>query len=141
MITFVCGELCSGKTIYSQSLANLTNGVYIEVGDVVRELKQTNDRKVLQDSKTLSKAIIANLQLFISKQLPKDCIISGVRQKEILKAFPDATLMWIECPRKERKTRYTKRARQGDTMSFREAEKGDKKLGILKVKKYILKHK
>lgn len=140
MITFVCGELCSGKTVYSKALADLTNGVYIEVGDIVRELKQSTDRKVLQNSKKLSAAIIAQLQTEILKHIgTTDIIVSGVRQKSILKAFTGATLMWIDCPKSERQARYLRRARQGDKMSFDEAEEGDIKLGILKVKKYIFK--
>ena len=69
----------------------------------------------------------------------KSYVVSGVRQKEILKHFPEATLLWIECPKKERKTRYKQRARQGDQISFKEAEEGDIALGILEVKQYILK--
>ena len=69
----------------------------------------------------------------------KQYVISGVRQKEILKRFPEATILWIECPKKERKKRYSQRARVGDSLSFKEAEQGDVDLGILEVKKYILK--
>ena len=71
----------------------------------------------------------------------KQYIVSGVRQKEILKHFPEATLLWIECPKKERKKRYKERARQGDVIEFKEAEQGDIELGILEVKKYILNDK
>ncbi len=141
MITFVCGQLCSGKTVYSKAFAELTKGVYIEVGDIVREIKQSDDRKTLQDSKKLSSAIVSKLQEMMWKELPKDMVVSGVRQKSILKAFPYSTLVWIDCPKTDRRIRYQARARKGDTMSFKEAEKGDIELGILKVKKYILKNK
>jgi len=139
MITFVCGELCSGKTVYSKALASLTDSVYIEIGDIVREIKNSTDRKVLQDSKNLASAIIIGLSSLIAKNAPKRCIVSGARQKAILKAFPSSTVLWIHCPREERKSRYNQRAREGDLISFEEAEKGDKKLGIDKVKEYILK--
>lgn len=141
MITFVCGELCSGKTVYSKAFAELTKGVYIEVGDIVREIKQTEDRKTLQDSKKLSSAIVIKLQESLSLGKSVDFVVSGVRQKSILKAFPQSTLVWIDCPKKERKKRYEARARTGDTISFQEAEQGDIELGIKKVKKYILKNK
>lgn len=137
MITFVCGELCSGKTVYSKALATLTDSVYIEVGDIVREIKQSKDRKVLQDSKNLAAAITMQLSVLIAKHAPKRCIISGARQKAILKAFPSSTVLWIHCPKSERKVRYNQRSREGDFVSFEEAERGDKKLGIDKVKKYI----
>jgi len=139
MITFVCGQLCSGKTHYSKALAALVDGIYIEVGDIVREIKKTSDRKELQDSKELHEIIVEQL----IRKMPlcdiKQYIVSGVRQKEILKHFPDATMIWIECPKKERKTRYMERSRQGDVAPFKEAEQGDVNLGILEVKKYILK--
>ena len=139
MITFVCGQLCSGKTHYSKALAALVDGVFIEVGDIVREIKNTSDRKELQNTKELSEAIVEQLIRKMTACDTKQYIVSGVRQKEILKHFPDATMIWIECPKKERKQRYSERARQGDHMSFKEAEQGDINLGILEVKHYILK--
>ena len=139
MITFVCGQLCSGKTHYSKALAALVDGAFIEVGDIVREIKQTSDRKQLQDTKelwiTITEELIKKMPLSDEKQY----VISGVRQKEILKQFPEATILWIECPKKERKKRYKQRSREGDVVSFKEAEQGDIELGILEVNKYILK--
>ena len=140
-MTFVCGELCSGKTFYSKALVELDNSVYIEVGDIVRSIKQSQDRKVLQDSKKLTAAIIMAISSRIARNPQKNYVISGVRQKAILKAFPHATMIWINCPKQDRKSRYNMRARKGDTMTFEEAEKGDKKLGIDKVKQHILEKK
>ena len=141
MITFVCGQLCSGKTHYSKALAALVDGVFLEVGDIVREIKNTTDRKELQNSKDLHEAIVEQL----IRQMPlsdvKQYVVSGVRQKEILKYFPDATLLWIECPRKERKKRYKERDRQGDGIAFKAAEQGDINLGINEVKQYIFNSK
>jgi len=139
MITFVCGQLCSGKTHYSKALAALVDGVFIEVGDIVREIKQTSDRKQLQDSKHLYEQIAENLIRKMPLSDVKQYVVSGVRQKEILKHFSDATLLWIECPKKERKKRYKERARQGDVVTFKEADQGDVNLGILEVKNYIFK--
>jgi cytidylate kinase len=139
MITFVCGQLCSGKTHYSKALAALVDGVFIEVGDIVREIKQTDDRKQLQDSKHLHEQIVENLIRKMPLSDVKQYVVSGVRQKEILKHFSDATLLWIECPKKERKKRYKERARQGDVVAFKEANQGDVNLGILEVKNYIFK--
>lgn len=138
MITFVCGQLCSGKTHYSKALAALVDGVFIEVGDIVREIKKTTDRKILQDSKELHEAIVEDLIRRMPLYNTKQYVVSGVRQKEILKYFPEATVLWIDCPKKERKKRYAERAREGDLVPFKEAEQGDINLGILEVKKYIL---
>jgi hypothetical protein len=138
MISFVCGQLCSGKTLYSEALRAASvdkTSVYIEVGDIVRGLKNSRDRKVLQNSKDLSDYIVDTLKN--DKQRFKEIVVSGVRQKEILEAFPEATLLWIECPREVRKQRYLNRKREGDTQTFEEAEQGDIELGILEVKQYI----
>lgn len=139
MITFICGQLCSGKTHYSKALAALVDGIFIEVGDIVREIKNTKDRKELQNTKELHETIAEELIKKMPLSDVKQYVISGVRQKEILKFFPEATLLWIECPKKERKKRYKQRAREGDMMSFKKAEQGDVDLGILDVKQYILK--
>lgn len=137
MISFVCGQLCSGKTLYSKALAQICDGVYIEVGDVVRQLKQTEDRRLLQNSSSLASQIVDYLKSQSLLMSNRDLVISGVRQKEIIESFPDSTLLWVECPKEERKRRYQKRAREGDTQDFEEAEQGDIKLGILEVKQYI----
>jgi cytidylate kinase len=137
MISFVCGQLCSGKTLYSKALSSLTNGIYIEVGDIVRTIKNTSDRKDLQDSKNLNQKIVEILKDKITSN-NTDYIISGVRQKEILESFPETTMLWIECPLTERKQRYNNRMREGDNQTFEEAEMGDINLGILQVKQYIL---
>lgn len=138
MISFVCGQLCSGKTLYSRALAQICDGIYIEVGDVVRHLKNTKDRKLLQDSKDLSGQIIDYLNVQSLLTSGKDLVVSGVRQKEILEAFPDSTLLWVECPKNERERRYANRAREGDSQTFEEAEQGDINLGIIEIKNYIL---
>ena len=138
MISFVCGQLCSGKTLYSKALAQICKGTYIEVGDVVRHLKNTTDRKSLQDSKHLANRIIQHLALQSSLTENTDLVVSGVRQKEILEAFPNSTMLWVECPESERKKRYENRAREGDSQTFEEAELGDINLGIIQVKQYIL---
>lgn len=138
MISFVCGQLCSGKTAYSKALASISRGVYIEVGDIVRSLLATDNRRVLQDSQTLDQTIVSKLKEEVLNNQYSDLIISGVRQKSILESFKDATLLWIECPKSIRQDRYIKRARTGDKQTFEEAEAGDINLGILEVKQYIL---
>lgn len=140
MLSFVCGQLCCGKTTYAKALVNLTEGVFIEVGDIVRSIKQTENRQLLQDSKDLWKEIVNKLDSVVEKE-DKAIIVCGVRQKEILEYFPNSTLIWINCPVIERKKRYEQRSRQGDSISFELAEEGDVSLGIMKVKEYILTNK
>lgn len=135
MITFVCGQLCSGKTLYSNTLSDMDKSIYVEVGNLVRRWKNTQDRKELQDSKQLADRIISYIK-DDTKAFDK-VVVSGVRQREILEAFPKATLLWIDCPQEVRKQRYLNRQRDGDSQTFEQAEQGDINLGILEVKKYI----
>ena len=141
MITFVCGQLCCGKTVFAKAFANEVDGVYIEIGNIIRQIKQSEDRKDLQNSKDLVHDIINELRSYEKEMFPKAVIASGPRQVQILKAFPESTKLWIECPRETRKARYSSRARKGDETSFDDAEKGDVDLGILEVKQYILESK
>ena len=135
MITFVCGQLCSGKTLYSNTLSDMDKSIYVEVGNLVRRWKNTQDRKELQDSKQLADRIISYIK-YETKAFDK-VVVSGVRQREILEAFPEATLLWIDCPKEVRKQRYLSRQRDGDSQTFEQAEQGDIDLGILEVKQYI----
>lgn len=137
MISFVCGQLCSGKTLYSRALAAITESVYIEVGDIVRFIKNTSTRSDLQNSKHLVEEIVQKIKQDIDFSDKKDFVISGVRQKEILEFFLNSTLLWIETPINIREERYLRRAREGDSQTFQQAEQGDINLGILEVKKYI----
>jgi cytidylate kinase len=138
MISFVCGQLCSGKTLYAKALASINDGFYIEVGDIVRKIKNSENRTVLQDSKDLASKIAEVLLCKYIDSRPKELVVSGIRQKEILEHFPGSVLLWIDCPYKERKKRYLLRQRYGDEIPFEAAEKGDIDLGILEVKQYIL---
>ena len=138
MTTFVCGQVCSGKTRFALAYADINNGTFIEVSDIVKQLRQTLTRKELQNTKHLVNKIITNLTSTITSNLQSNWIISGARQVEILQAFPQSVCLWIHAPLEVRKQRYIERSRQGDESSFEEAERGDVDLGILEVKKYIL---
>lgn len=138
MLYFVCGQLCSGKSVFAQSFCKVTDAEFIEVGDIVREIKNSTDRSVLQNSKHLFYKIVEAIRGKIANNVYKDYVICGVRQREILEHFPDAVMTWISCPVIERRKRYNNRLREGDTISFEEAEEGDISLGILEVKDYIL---
>jgi cytidylate kinase len=141
MISFVCGQLCCGKTTYAKALVSITNGKFVEVGDIVRDIKQTTDRRLLQDSKELWIQIVEKLKQLSEEYCDTDIIICGVRQKQILEKFSNSTLLWIECPIQEREKRYKERNRNGDAIPFQTADNGDVSLGILEVKEYILSSK
>jgi cytidylate kinase len=138
MITFICGQLCSGKTKVALAYANISEGIFIEVGDILRHIKQTSDRSILQNTKSLVQEIILCLKDAVGDGYANtNWIICGARQKEILEAFPESTYIWIDVPESVRKQRYENRSREGDERAFEEAEQGDIDLGILDVKQYI----
>jgi cytidylate kinase len=138
IVSFICGKLCAGKTKYAEALAQSCAGAYIEVSSIVKKIHSLHDRAELQNTKHLHSIIVTELKKFLQTVPNDDVIISGVRQVEILSAFPGATMLWIETPREIRKERFEKRNRPGDT-DFETAEQGDINLGINKVKEYILK--
>lgn len=138
MITFICGQLCSGKTKLAMAYSSICESHYIEVGDILRHIKQTSDRNVLQNTKELLQEIIICIKDVVEEESSANWIICGVRQKEILEAFSDSAYIWLEVPYNIRKLRYETRSREGDERSFEEAEQGDINLGILDVKQYIL---
>lgn len=137
MITFICGQLCCGKTSFARSYAAINDCTYVELGDIVRRIKQSQDRQELQNSKELAHEIAREIKHIEKEVFPKGVVASGPRQIEILQEFPDSTLLWIECPPATRQARYSFRARTGDSVPFDVAEQGDIDLGILKVKDYV----
>ena len=142
MITFVCGEICSGKSVVANAYAALTNSPIVEIGSIVRGIKNSEDRDVLQDSKALTAEIIKVLQQEEEKAMPKTLIAVGPRQVEIIRKFPHAEFIWIEVPMHVRKMRFNERRRKGDeNIAFETATVGDLYLGINDVKKYILETK
>lgn len=139
MICFVCGQLCSGKSLYAKYLASIEESIFLEVSDIVKQIIKTEDRRHLQtDTKHLHSKIAEEILCIYVNNRPKQLIVSGARQKEILENFPLATLIWIDCPKNDRAMRYSERLRKGDDINFEKAEQGDIELGILEVKKYIL---
>lgn len=141
MITFVCGTICSGKTTYARAMADLCEGVFIEVSSIVKQLSQKNTRKDLLKTSHLVDEIIEELQkLVLSQFQTKDIIICGARQVEILEAFENyqPTYIWIECPRVVRRQRFVERRRDGETLSFEQCEILERHLGIDLVRKWIL---
>ena len=138
MITFICGQLCSGKTKLAQAYSSICKSHYIEVGDILRHIKQTSDRNILQNTKELFQEIIFCIKDVVGNQEDNNWVICGVRQKQIFEAFPGSAYIWLDVPEDVRKQRYETRSREGDERSFEEAEQGDINLGILDVKQYIL---
>jgi len=145
-ILFLFGEICSGKSTYNHG----EHSIKLTVSSVVKQLMQSEDREVLQNSKHLDTKIadmiaddIWHYQNFVFDDVhttPDTFVIDGIRQYTILeqleqwfsKTYPDLQLeyKWLEVDREERKRRFEARKDPKDTLTFEEAEKRDNKLGL-----------
>ena len=145
-VLFLFGEICSGKSTYDPG-AEFTR---YTVSSAVRKIMQTNDRKLLQDSKHLDIHIANTICddfwhyqhfVFVDEQTtPQYFVIDGIRQYSILEHiesylqhnYPSLTLeyKWLQVDREERRRRFESRKDPKDTLSFDEAEKKDNELGL-----------
>ena len=124
-IVLVFGRICSGKSSF-QALQHR-----IIVSNIVRDLLNTNDRSVLQNSLNMDMKIaeeivncIEELTVGMKYNLceHRNIIVDGIRQTSIvdyvLERYPDAKLVWLQVPTEKRKQRYELRADSKDTEPF-----------------------
>jgi dephospho-CoA kinase len=128
-VILVFGRICSGKsTFQSQSYR-------IVVSNIVRDLMQTDDRSVLQNSLNLDERIaeeivgcIDALTTAIERELivDKPIIVDGIRQSSIvdyvLQWYPESEMVWLDVPENKRKQRYEARKDGKDTEAFEIAD-------------------
>lgn len=128
-VILVFGRICSGKsTFQSQSYR-------IIVSNIVRDIMQTDDRSVLQNSLDLDERIaeevvscIDALTTAIKRELivDKPIIVDGIRQSSIvdyvLQWYPESEMVWLDVPEKKRKERYESRKDDKDTEAFEIAD-------------------
>lgn len=142
-ITFICSPLCGGKSTLAKQLWQ-NNVAVIEISSIVKRLVSEHTREKLQGRPELDIQIIEEIKSFIDGRLYSgdSLILLGARQVSILKAFPDATLIWLEVPEHIRFNRYMlkrdiKDGVKKDEESFNLANQRDNDLGLKEVKKYI----
>lgn len=127
-IIIVVGRICAGKDTFAQTLAE---HIQIDVGDIVREITQTQMR--VQKSE-LDVQIIPILIDRIRKQKP--VVVTGLRQVSILTALlrefnvDDFELVFLDTPYEERRRRFVNRGAAKDILSFDEYEARDKEIGL-----------
>ena len=128
-IILVFGRICSGKsTFQSQSYR-------IIVSNIVRDIMQTQDRAVLQNSLDLDERIAEEvvscldaLTTSIKYKLieNKPIIVDGIRQSSIvdyvLQWYPESEMVWLDVPENKRKQRYEARKDNKDTEAFEIAD-------------------
>jgi hypothetical protein len=144
-ITFVCGPLRSGKSLYAKAIANHFNDnlnkfvVSIEVSDIVKRVIGSDRRDMLQRRPDLDQQIIKEIRMSVLENPQSEHVVSGARQMSILEAFPRANCIWIDAPNDERFKRFQFSNKDNDKswVGFREANKLDNELGLEEVKKFI----
>lgn len=158
-VVFICGGICSGKSTLAKQLADkhfsdfqpvepeLGETCWVEVSDFVRMISNGADRKSLQGTGGSVDKIIGHLKSVVNEVAKRHgfnstLYISGARQVEILRAFPQATFMWLETPEFTRFQRWmdiaTTKDRVKNITTWGEANKFDNQLGLGDLKHYIL---
>lgn len=150
-IVTLIGPVCSGKSYCLKNEYSHFN--QIEVGDIVREIKQ---QQVRIFDMSLDQQIIIKLELIIDNCIgrEKDLVISGIRQLSILKKIEtivkalervpinnitDYSRIYLDINRTIRYERFTKRVDIKDrSITFDEIEAQDGALGLLELTDYCL---
>ena len=141
MIIFVAGTICSGKTYEAAKLADELDFDLIEISSIVRQILETNKRDKLQGHPELSTQIIDRISEIKRTTKKQGVVVSGPRQVEIVKAFPEAELIWMNTPMELCFERFQSR---GDTKDGKLTEDAfsdylpkDDELGLQEVKSYM----
>jgi len=137
---FISGEICSGKDTIIQTKYNTDEYFHIDLGQLVREKFQTQER--IFDN-NLEPYFVERVSNFISENPDKIFVITGLRQPTLAKKleglFGNFTHYYLVVPREELKRRYDSRASIKDKkISFEDAIKGDQSLGMKELQYYLL---
>tara|TARA_R110002074_G_scaffold43759_1_gene113849 strand:- start:116 stop:583 length:468 start_codon:yes stop_codon:yes gene_type:complete len=140
-IIFVAGTICSGKSWFASKLADDLDYDFVEVSRIVGGILSSNMRNDLQNHPELDVQIVAALK-DIRKSTRKDgLVISGPRQVELLRAFPEAETIWMDTPIEVCLHRFYERDAEKDGTptleSFNDFMDKDEELGLKEVEKYI----
>jgi len=123
-ITLLFGRICSGKTSYRSDIYRIV------VSDLVRGVLANYvvapTRGELQNTMHLDDEIASAIMMVADYAMESgkcpEIIIDGIRQVSIvermLKAYPNAELVWLEVPEDERRRRYESRGDSRDVESF-----------------------
>ena len=144
-IIFVAGSICSGKTYEARLLAEDLEYDLVEISNIVRGILDTNKRDKLQGHPEISTQIINQLAEIRRTTKKKGVVISGPRQVEIVSAFPEAELIWMNTSLELCFERFCSRGDSKDVEfdrnTFEEYLLKDDELGLQEVKQYMEKKK
>ena len=122
-LTLVFGRICSGKGSYLPGVRR------IAVSDIVKRIVSSTNRDALQNSLHLDSQIATTLinSIYIANMANREhIVVDGIRQvsivDRILNVYPEAELIWLDCPTEERKRRYEARKDIKDVEPFEVAD-------------------
>lgn len=137
-IILVCGNLCSGKGTYCNTLKGYT---HVATSDVVKQISGYSARSDLHKTADLDTQIADQLIDIIEHNKP--IVVDGIRQMSIMQRIidhfgePNVKLVWLEVPLDTLKQRYQSRQHAKDDQDFDTAFNRDKTLGIGDVETFI----
>lgn len=140
LVTFVIGKAFSGKSHYANEKVKEVRSVIIEVGEIVRKIKQ-EEKRIFEGF--LSKEI-AKRTFHILTKVTSDAhvYIVGCRQKSVIEQISylcelnhlhlDYNIIYLSASNEIRKERFEKLVdkEKNKGLTFEEIENGDKSLGI-----------
>ncbi len=139
-IIIILGRVASGKDTFAATLINHTQ---IDIGSIVREIKQQEQRVFDKD---LDDEIMYQLKEKLKDNPTTNFVITGIRQKGILQYlivnceahFIEYECIYLEVPDEELKRRFICRQNFKDIgLSFEEVIERDGELGLNEIEKYI----
>lgn len=140
LVTFVVGKAFSGKSYYVNEKVKEVGGVIVEVGEIVRKIKQ-EEKRIFEGF--LSKEI-AKRTFHILAKVTSDAhvYIVGCRQKSVIEQMLylcelnhlhlDYNIIYLSASNERRKERFEKLVdkEKNKDLTFEEIENGDESLGI-----------
>lgn len=140
LVTFVVGKAFSGKSHYVNEKVKEAGGVTVEVGEIVRKIKQ-EEKRIFEGflSKEITKRIF---HILIKVTSNAHVYIVGCRQKSVIEQMLylcelnhlhlDYNIVYLSVSDEIRKERFEKLVDEGKNkgLTFEEIENGDESLGI-----------
>lgn len=140
LVTFVVGKAFSGKSYYVNEKVKEAGGVTVEVGEIVRKIKQ-EEKRIFEGllSKEITKRIF---RILIKVNSNAHVYIVGCRQKSVIEQISylcelnhlhlDYNIIYLSASNERRKERFEKLVdeEKNKGLTFEEIENGDESLGI-----------
>lgn len=140
LVTFVVGKAFSGKSYYVNEKVKEAGGVIVEVGEIVRKIKQ-EEKRIFEGF--LSKEITKRIFHILTKVTSDAHIyVVGCRQRSVVEQMLylcesnhlhlDYNIVYLSASNEIRKERFEKLVDEGKNkgLTFEEIENGDESLGI-----------